>query len=439
MILITTALVAPLSPAQRRESTVTLHNGGIFRGLVLTETHSYLDLELDKGRIRLYRPWIACIERPEPHPDAATPLPAAVFPGTPPAGGAPVFPVILEEAAARVVPLLGALNDLKFRQSAETLAMHFLEALADGRGSEFIERHLDVQAVMSRAFPRSFRSLTAYSRRIAIRNFTRLILSAIDPSSMRRMLDSGRVSARLLSRDGDLETVEIRIQQPDRKEIFGLVGIRAGRIADLSMGPSPFQEILQGLSAVLSMDSGGGMGLLEAIETAVLADAMRPRQPRPDSGAAAEEASWVLAREGNPLILRFGFPWHHAPKEESPPALDFLVFHEECLVACAGISERGAVGLSDAVEIYLSEARRRQLIESEAAVERTEETRDGIPCVRLRFTAATLPQPMAYDILLCTAEGFLHQIAVFCPAGERESLEDRIEAIFAEVSIRPAP
>ena len=433
-------LMAPgISVAQGGQRVVKLRNGATFEGRALLENQSFLDLELERGVIRLYRSWMVAEE-----PVATAGMDAAVAieqpKSTPLAGdeapATPHFPVHLEEGASRITPLLSALRDMERRTAPEALAVYLLEMMAQGRGDEVVPVYVDGAAVLARAFPHRFRALTAYSRRLTVRNFGRLLLTASDPTSLSHVLKDARVTGRLLPQIEDMDIVELTIQRQGFPPILGHMGIRGGRVVDLTLGPPPFQEILRGLQAILESPNLGGMSLHDAIESAVLSDTRRVRTPpeRPDAPSLHE--TWVLVPQTRPYTVELPYAWRRADDRETPRDLDFLVFLGDGRLGAAGISEKGVLGLDDLKELFLYQGNRNELISESDEVVATpyriggDDGTVGVPGILLKFQGAAGSTSLSYQVLLFFHEGSIHQVAAFCKAEDLLDLEPAFQSFF---------
>jgi hypothetical protein len=316
------------------------------------------------------------------------------------------------------------------RSAPEALAIYLLEMMAAGRGAEVISSHVDAGEVLSRAFPTRFRGLTAYSKRLTIRTFGRLLLTATDPTSLKHILKDARITGRLLPPIEDVEIVELTIQRLGHAPIIGHMGIRGGQVVDLTLGPPPFQEILRGLRAILESPSRGGLSLYDAIESAVLSDTARMRVPPRNDVEPNGAGNWTLFTQTRPYTIQLPFEWRRAKEQETPKDLDFLVFSEDGRLSAAGISEKGVLGLEELTNLFLYQANRNELIAEGAPVDHTPFDQGGIHGTHLRFQCQQGQRSLTYRVLVFFLEGHIHQVAVFCKSEEEAELKDRIDAFF---------
>ena len=421
--------------AQRTESTVLLDNGAVFQGFVVYDHPAYIDLELKSGRMRIYRPWIARLNGGPSDQLAidikeSSEVPAEVI-------KRPDFPIILEEAAGRIFPLFEDIRTLEGRNAPETMAVRILEEVSSGSGKEAIARHVDAERVLSSAFPAAMRALTSYTRKIAVRQFERLLISAADPIGMRDALSGARITARLLSRDRSGDVVEVNIQKKGFPETKGILVIRNGKVVDLSNGPAPFPEIIRGLQAMMGGEGTRGLSLLESIDTVVSMDMARARRPRTLAAARGPASStWTLIPARIGYCLELSWTWFEAATDVTPAGLDFLIYTADGRLGAAGLSERGNVGLDVLKQRFLEEAGQAEFETGESGCSVKEVRLDEVPVLRFQIEMKRLSQPVIYDVALYFFNGRIHQIHTFCASKDRMELSDEIDKFFKGLRIR---
>ncbi|MAG58018.1 MAG: hypothetical protein CMJ83_17165 [Planctomycetes bacterium] len=430
-------LALPLQSSHAQDvEVVTLQNGAVFEGIAVLETTNYLDLQVGKGRIRLFKRWIET--RVKPHGGF---LREAAAGGANGAGGEAavaipprksLFPDSMRDGATHLRPIHNLHRYAPKTSSAEEVAVAFAKYFQRGRGADAVENLANPMRLLDNAFPNVAKGLTSYSRRLAARLLVRVIVAACGRRGIKEALESARMTQRELKGPRGTRLIEISYHRGTGTPVVAVIGIDGGKIVDLTSGPPPIPQVISEIRLALKASGNKPWHLVPMLERVVLAEIARSLPSGENGGDPVDSTPlevWSLRPKERRYVLTLPWAWEPAEGDETPEYADILIHTQDGKCAAMAVTERGDLPLAKLKSVVLYQLRK-SLGKFEVSGEE-ETTVNDVRALRFRVRTKALKTPLTYEILLIVIQGRACQFAAWCRTEDEKENGRLLDAMFS--------
>jgi hypothetical protein len=418
------ALVVALGWAPGQSTRlVTLQNGAVFEGVTVLESEHFIDLQMERGRIRLYRKWIATEEGTDGTPVGASQQPSLHRTDALPIVVIPprrsLFPATLREGASHILPIHNLQRSTTRSGSKEEVALTFCRFFQDGKGADGLETLVKEDRLLEAAFPRLANGLTSYSRRLAARLFVRVLGTASIRPSVLQALAHAKLTSREMPGSKGVTLVEVAFHRGEGEPIVAVIGVADGHVVDLSQGPPPLPHVIHEIRAAVDALGGKAWQLVPVLERMVETEITRSLPGGDGSEPVTTSQVWSLRPKERRFIFTLPWIWEPVPEDESPSYADLMLHTQDGLCAAMAVTESGTVPLSHVKNSCLQQLKR--TLGAFEMVEERDTVFHGTPAVQFRVRSLELERQLTFDFVLVVTHNRVYQFVAWCHSDEERA------------------
>ncbi len=421
--------------------TFVLQNGAVFQGRVLQETDEFVDLELQKGRIRIARKWLI---------ESQSTLAPKVTAGEKETGESTISKILSRTEARKtntlpgllrlgrlVRPLQATLPPLPSAGSPEEVALEFCRAIQAGRGAEALDVLADPESLLVCALPVYVKGVTSYTRKMAARQLQRVLSSSLTMPKVAEAYAGAKFTAQRLISVNGYERVEVTVHPPSGEPTAVVVGVADGLIVDLTFGPPPMPSVFAQIVVKMKAAGSRPQFLLPLLESLV-PDVQRSAGALGLGEAGSDhkdERVWSMRPSDKSYVMSLPWVWEPATETEELSFVDLLLTTEKGTSAALVSSELFVLPFAELKSAFLASART-QAPDLEVMAE--EEIKlDGLTAWRLRLRGTIEDQSGVYEVVLFAAAGRTFQLAAWTRSTDFDREEPTLNRFAASFKLGP--
>lgn len=432
-----------------QETVLELTNGSVFRGRITVETETYLDVEVDKGRIRILKRDIVARQDMGEAPENVTG--GGTDPATPTApdqgegpGGRRGLKALGQELLGRIFtrPPEGAEVGMAVATPAGTLGeaplpegspehtvASFLQLVIEGRCNDAIQTWVDQEDLLESFFPFHAKGLTRYSRKLALKSWNRILRTVFADPQLLRSVPPEQVSIHTVRESANSSLVEVTGPVPGSGDgtFTHLFTVKNGRITDFGGLLASLRDICRDMAHLMretEMDAAMLLPLLDKTVEQLLAlqgrsESSFPDVAVPEVGELREVQpprrdlpGELLAREESGYSFILPPRWKVDQQGRKPRYADILLHDSRNRAFAMVVMEKASMALT-----ALERAVRSKLVavssESKMGMRRMVATPAGT-AVRFHAEALIDGVRLVYDFHLISTRRGSYQVITWC-------------------------